>query len=104
MELLRLVAKEAPFWVRFQGNRHPQRRDGAMGVQQYEEAHGDFHSCQPIMLKTSDNSVKDLMLLAIRALPNPEHWQLTQLPSHLLLYKEKNVNDYPRMKRLWPPA
>ena len=102
LELLRLVCKEAPFWVRFQGNRLPQRRDGARGIQEYEEAHLDFSNACPIYLSNSGGSVKDLMLKAINALPSPKDWQLTELPSHLLLYKEQGVNDYPRMKRLWP--
>jgi len=42
-----------------------------------------------------------LLLLAVSALPVPEEWQLTQLPSHLLLYKEQDA-VYPRMIRLWP--
>jgi hypothetical protein len=102
LELLRLICREAPFWVRFQGNRHPQRRDGIRGVNEYEEAHSDFNNSRPICLTTPGGSVKDLMIAAVNALPNPSEWQLTELPSHLLLYKEQAVISYPRMRKLWP--
>lgn len=98
LELLRLVAKDAPYWVRFQGNREPRT---LAGVAQYEEAHQDFAYAKPIVVRSDWMSVKDLMLLAVSALPSPEQWQLTQLPSHLLLYKEQDA-VYPRMTRLWP--
>jgi len=100
LELLRLVAKDAPYWVRFQGNREART---PAGVAQYEEAHQDFQHAKPIIVRQDGMSVRELLLLAVSALPVPEQWQLTQLPSHLLLYKEQDA-VYPRMTRLWPPG
>lgn len=98
LELLRLVAKNAPYWVRFQGNREP--RNSAARVK-YEQAHLDFAAAMPITVEADGMSVEELLLLAVASLPDPGQWQLTQLPSHLLLYRERDV-DYPRMHRLWP--
>lgn len=98
LELLRLVAKSSPFWVRFQGNREARTH---AGMTQYEEAHNDFGQARPILVMQDRMSARDLLLLAVSALPAPEEWQLTQLPSHLLLYKERDA-QYPRMTRLWP--
>lgn len=98
LELLRLVAKEAPFWVRFQGNREGQLDEERL---QYEAAHKDFAAALPVRVSEDNMEVRELLLLAISALPNPQEWQLTQLPSHLLLYREKGA-VYPRMNVLWP--
>ncbi len=46
-------------------------------------------------------SVRDLICLAVQALPYPSEWQVTILPSHFLVYKEVN-EVYPRMKVIWP--
>lgn len=98
LELLRLVCKEAPYWVRFQGN-----RSGKTEEEQrvYEEAHRDFSMSSPIAIPSGRMSVQELICLAVQALPNPSEWQVTLLPSHLLIYKE--VNElYPRMHVIWP--
>jgi hypothetical protein len=100
LELLRAVSKDAPFWVRFQGNRVGR---GDEGRASYEAAHRDFATARPVLVPRDGMSVRDLLLLAIQALSSPEEWQLTQLPSHLLAYREKDVT-YPRMTRLWPVA
>ncbi len=99
LELLRLVCKEAPYWVHFQGN-----RSGKSDEEQqiYEEAHRDFSFSKPVSVPASMMSVKDLVCLAIQALPQPNAWQVTLLPSHLLIYREvKEI--YSRMLILWPP-
>ena len=100
LELLREVAKQAPYWVRFQGNRES-RSDQERLL--YEAAQADFAAAKIVTVPADDMSVRELLLLAIQALPNPEEWQLTQLPSHLLLYREKDA-VYPRMTRLWSAA
>jgi hypothetical protein len=100
LELLREVVKQAPYWVRFQGNREP---GGGRERLLYEAAVADFAAAKIVSVTADDMSVREPLLLATRALPNPGEWQLTQLPSHLLLYREKNA-DYPRMTRLWPTA
>jgi hypothetical protein len=98
LELLRFVCKEAPYWVRFQGN-----RSGKTEEEQklYEEAHRDFSASKPVSIPVDMMTVKDLVCLAIQALPHPSEWQVTILPSHLLVYKETN-EVYPRMKVIWP--
>lgn len=98
LELLRTVAKDAPYWIRFQGNREGRSADTRP---EYETAHADFGAAKAILVPTDDMSVKDLLLLAAASLPDPNRWQLTQLPSHILLYREENAR-YPRMTRLWP--
>jgi hypothetical protein len=100
LELLRLVARESPYWVRFQGNREG-RTDEERA--QYEAAHADFGSASVVAVPSDDMSVGRLLVLAVEALPNPHEWQLTQLPSHLLLYRESDA-AYPRMTRLWPTS
>lgn len=100
LELLRLVAKKAPFWVRFQGNREARSASARI---HYEAAHADFVRAKPILVLKDDMTARELLVMVARALPNPDMWQLTQLPSHLLLYRETDA-DYPRMHRLWPPA
>lgn len=99
LELLRLVAKGAPYWVRFQGNREGR---SAAERAQHEAAHADFGAASPIVVPRDGTSVRQLLELAVRGLPNPDAWQLTQLPSHILLYRESDAT-YPRMTRLWPP-
>ena len=100
LELLRAVAKDAPYWIRFQGN-----REGitVKARAEYEAAHAAFGASTIVVVPADNMSVKNLLLLAVAALPSPEAWQLSQLPSHLLLYRETDVN-YPRMTRLWPTA
>lgn len=100
LELLRLVSKEAPYWVRFQGNREGKTDEERA---QYEEAHSDFGAASLVRVLRDDMSVRQLLVSAVDALPKPEEWQLTQLPSHMLLYRESNA-VYPRMTRLWPPT
>lgn len=98
LELLRTVAKDAPYWVRFQGN-----REGRTNEERalYEDAHADFAAAKPVDVAREGMSVLELLLLAVGALPKPDEWQLTQLPSHLLLYRETDAT-YPQMTRLWP--
>jgi hypothetical protein len=98
LELLRLVCKEAPFWVRFQGNRSGKTEEEQ---QLYEDAHRDFSASKPISVPAEMMSVKDLVCLAVQALPCPSEWQVTLLPSHLLVYKETH-EIYPRMTVIWP--
>ena len=98
LELLRTIAKDAPFWVRFQGNREGRT---AQGRRLYEDAHSDFAAAEVIEVPQSGMGASDLLLLAVSSLPNPDEWQLTQLPSHLLLYRERDAT-YPRMTCLWP--
>lgn len=98
LDLLREVASAAPYWVRFQGN-----RPGPTGEtrRQYEDAQQDYEATT-VVVSQSGASVQRLLLEVVRSMPNPNEWQLTQLPGHLLLYKERD-ETYPRMKRLWPP-
>lgn len=98
LELLREIAKQVPYWVRFQGNREG-HGDGERRL--YEAAQSDFSQAQPVEVRCDGMSARALLLLAVRALPNSHDWQLTQLPSHLLLYREQGA-EYPRMTRLWP--
>ncbi len=98
LELLRAVAKSAPYWVRFQGNREGRNDKGRA---EYEAAHKDFGAARVVTVPADNMTARELLLLAIKAFPNPSSWQLTQLPSHLLLYREIAAT-YPRMKRLWP--
>lgn len=98
LELLRLICKVAPYWIRFQGNR-PGTTDEERLL--YEEAHTDFSLSQPIHIPDGNMSVRNLLLQTIRALPSPNAWQLTLLPSHILLYRETE-EVYPRMQLLWP--
>ncbi len=99
LELLRLVCRHAPYWIRFQGN-----RNGDTGEEKllYEQAHADFSASQEIVIEESGMSVRCLLVLAVQSLPKPDEWQLTLLPSHILLYREKD-EVYPRMQLLWPP-
>ena len=98
LELLRLVCKEAPYWVRFQGNRSGKTEEEQ---QLHEEAHRDFSASRIVSIPAERMCVKDLICLAVQALPCPRDWQVTILPSHLLVYKEVN-EIYPRMKVIWP--
>jgi len=98
LELLRLVCKEAPYWVRFQGNRSGKTEEEQ---QLHEEAHRDFSASRLVSIPAERMRVKDLICLAVQALPCPSEWQVTILPSHLLVYKEVN-EVYPRMKVIWP--
>ena len=98
LELLREVCRQSPFWIRFQGNREPRAGDDQFA---YEAAQRDFGTATAVFVPEDHMTVKALLLLAIQALPNPDQWQLSQLPSHLLLYRE-TAKDYPRMTRLWP--
>lgn len=100
LELLRAIAKDAPYWIRFQGNREGRT---AKARAEYEAAHADFGASKVVVVPEDNMSAKDLLLLAVAALPSPEAWQLSQLPSHLLLYRETGAT-YPRMTRLWPTA
>lgn len=98
LQLLREIASEAPYWVRFQGN-----RPGRTGEtrRQYEDAQRDYEATR-VAVPQPAMSVKNLLLKVVRSLPDPNEWQLTQMPGHLLLYKERD-ETYPRMKCLWPP-
>ena len=98
LELLRLVCKEAPYWVRFQGNRIGKTEEE---LQTYEQAHRDFSESKHVSIPSEKMSVHELIHLAVQAFPHPQAWQITLLPSHLLIYKETN-EVYPRMKILWP--
>lgn len=98
LELLRKVSDCAPYWVRFQGNR---RGAGPRAHQRYEEARAAYEATT-VQVPQAGLSVKELLLLVVQSLPDAEGWQLTQLPSHLLLYRERDAT-YPRMTRLWPP-
>jgi hypothetical protein len=100
LELLRLVCRHAPYWIRFQGNRNGDTDEERM---LYEEAHADFLASREIVIKEGGMSVRSLLLLAIQSLPKPSEWQLTLLPSHILLYRERD-EAYPRMQLLWPPS
>lgn len=53
LELLRLVCKEAPYWVRFQGNRSGKTEEEQ---QIYEEAHRDFSSSKPVSVPASSTA------------------------------------------------
>lgn len=97
LELLTAVKESCPFWVRFQGHRQGR---GADSPQQHAEARTDFQAAAPVDVPARGMAAKDLLLLAVQALPRPDEWQLTQLPSHLLLYKERDAS-YPRMRVLW---
>lgn len=97
-DLLRLVASHAPYWVRFQGNKRSAEGESSA---QYEEAQEDYRSAAKVLVPRSGMTVEQLLLLAVAALPRPDTWQLTQLPSHILLYKERD-EWYPRMRRIWP--
>ncbi|MDP2183561.1 MAG: hypothetical protein Q8K99_13475 [Actinomycetota bacterium] len=68
----------------------------------YEVAQNDYGAAKVVLVPSNDMTVRELLVLAVRALPCPDDWQLTQLPSHLLLYREVDA-EYPRMTRLWPP-
>jgi hypothetical protein len=98
LALLRKVASSAPFWVRFQGNRRSSRDQTTA---QYEQAQRDFSAASEVAVPRSGMTVQELLLLTINALPEPHRWQLTRLPSHLLLYREESAS-YPRGVRLWP--
>lgn len=98
LDLLTEVKRSCPFWVRFQGFREGK---GADSPQQYAEARADFAAAEQVDVPAGGMTAQDLLLLAVQSLPNPDEWQLTQLPSHLLLYKEQD-GSYPRMTVLWP--
>jgi len=98
LKLLRLVCRNAPYWIRFQGNRIGETDDEK---RLYEQAHADFSASREIFVQESGMSVLRLLLLAIQSLPSPDEWQLSLLPSHILLYRERE-EAYPRMKLLWP--
>ena len=98
LELLRLVCRNAPYWIRFQGNRNGETDEERRC---YEQAHADFSASKEINVYETGMSVRNLLLLAVQSLPAPDEWQLTLLPSHLLLYREKD-EIYPRMQLLWP--
>ncbi len=100
LELLRLVCKNAPYWIRFQGNRNGDTDDERRS---YEQAHADFSASKEILIYVPGMSVISLLLLAVQSLPAPHEWQLTLLPSHILLYRERG-EVYPRMQLLWPPS
>lgn len=100
LELLRLICRHAPFWIRFQGNRNG---DTDEERRLYEQAHTDFSASRVIIVPSDGMSVRSLLLLAVQALPAPNEWQLTLLPSHILLYRERG-ETYPRMQSLWPQA
>ncbi|MBN1459034.1 MAG: hypothetical protein JXA57_05825 [Armatimonadetes bacterium] len=100
LTLLRKVARSTPFWVRFQGNRRS-RRDQTPA--QYEQAQEDFAAASDVVVARPGLTVRELLVAAVRALPHPDEWQLTLLPSHILLYRERNA-VYPRGVRLWPVA
>ena len=98
LELLRLVCKCSPYWIRFQGNRNG---DTDEERRSYEQAHEDFSASREIVIQENGMSVRSLLLLAVQSLPVPDEWQLTLLPSHILLYRER-AEVYPRMRVLWP--
>jgi hypothetical protein len=96
--LLRLVCRHAPYWIRFQGNRNGETDEER---RLYEEAHADFSASRIIIISEAGMSVRSLLLIAVQSLPAPNEWQLTLLPSHILLYRERG-EVYPRMQLLWP--
>jgi len=98
LELLRLVCKCAPYWIRFQGNRNGETDEERLS---HEQAHNDFSASREIVIQEDGMSVRSLLFLAVQSLPVPDEWQLTLLPSHILLYRERG-EVYPRMKVLWP--
>jgi len=98
LELLRLVCRHTPYWIRFQGNRNG---DTAEERRLYEQAHADFAASRIIVIQESGMSVRSLLLSAVQSLPAPNQWQLTLLPSHILLYRERE-EVYPKMRLLWP--
>lgn len=100
LELLRLVCRCAPYWIKFQGNRNGETDEERRS---YELAHADFSTSEEIIIRDPGMSVRSLLLLAIHSLPTPDEWQLTLLPSHIFLYREKS-EVYPRMQLLWPPS
>jgi len=97
-DLLKRIAKDAPYWVRFQGNRPGKTAEEKL---LFRAAQADFSSSSQVVVLDGNKTVKSLMSLCVQALPQPNEWQLTQLPSHILLYREKG-EIYPRMNKLWP--
>lgn len=92
-ELLQTLKKQVPFWFRFQGNIIPKKNsDLATAAQGVLKA-------KKIRVPKNNMTAEELLVLVARNLPG--NWQATIIPSHMLLFMEKN-KIYPDMRVVWP--